>query len=327
MVKITDVAKRAGVAKSTVSNVLTGNKFVSEELRAKVLAACSELDFQPNFYASGLSNRKTNIIALLLEATQDIANYPFYKDLIVSCLQEASVMGYSLLVYYEADQSKLLQTLRQGRAPIDGAILMTPDVNDERLTQMENNRTVCVVIGSPSQQNLSYVDIDNKKLVHTVVQRLMDEYGTDVYLINSPDSTTISRDRNQAFEQICKSRGVDTDGRVYCCKFDDADESYLFALPRVCKNAVFVTANETRAKGVYRAVEEKGLKVGVDVGVFALGRSIEHGKFTPKLSYAYQSYDALGRIAVRALIKEIETGEQSREFIDSELIFRDSTAK
>lgn len=327
MVKITDVAKKAGVAKSTVSNVLTGNKFVSEELRAKVLAACQELDFQPNFYASGLSNRKTNIIALLLEATVDIAIYPFYKDLIIACLQEASAMGYSLLVYYEADQSKLLTTIRQGRAPIDGAILMTPNVNDERIAQMESNRTVCVVIGRPSNDNLSYVDVDNKKLVSTVTEQLMAEYGKDVYLLNSQESMTISRDRRDAFCETCRRNGVDVEGRIYYSPKDDADESYGFALSHVRKNAVFITANETRANGIYRAVEEKGLQVGRDVAVFALGRSVEHGRFTPKLSYAYQNYETLGKMAVQALIKEIETGEQSAVLIESELRFRDSTSK
>lgn len=327
MVKITDVAAKAGVAKSTVSNVLTGNKFVSEELRHKVLAACKELDFQPNFYASGLSRRKTNIIALLLEATTEIASYPFYKDLIVSCLQESSKKGYSLLVYYDSDQSKLLQTLRQGRAPIDGAILLAPSVNDERLVEMESNRTICVVIGSPSHDQLSYVDIDNRKLVKTVAEQLISQYGADVYLINSREDMTISRDRRAAFCEVCLQHGVDVDSHLYVCSADDAEESYNFAKANVKPNSVFITANETRAKGVYRAVEEAGLKVGQDVAVFSLGRSVEHGIFTPKLSYAHQNYENLGKIAVQTLIEEIETGKQNTVLIDSEIRYRDSTLR
>lgn len=327
MVKITDVAMRAGVAKSTVSNVLTGNKFVSEELRQKVLAACKELDFQPNFYASGLSRRKTNIIALLLEATSEIASYPFYKDLIVSCLQESSKKGYSLLVYYDSDQSKLLQTLRQGRAPIDGAILLAPSVNDERLVEMESNRTICVVIGSPADDRLSYVDIDNRKLVKTVAEQLISMYGNDVYLINSREDMTISRDRKAAFCEVCAQRGIDVTDRIYVCQNGDLQQSYDFAKANVKPNAVFITANESRAKDVYRAAEDKGLTVGRDVAVFSLGRSVQHGVFTPKLSYAHQNYENLGKIAVQALIDEIETGKHSSALIDSEIIYRDSTSK
>ena len=327
MVKITDVAMRAGVAKSTVSNVLTGNKFVSEELRQKVLAACKELDFQPNFYASGLSRRKTNIIALLLEATSEIASYPFYKDLIVACLQESSKKGYSLLVYYDSDQSKLLQTLRQGRAPIDGAILLAPSVNDERLVEMESNRTICVVIGSPADDRLSFVDIDNRKLVKTVAEQLINQYGKDIYLINSREDMTISRDRKAAFCEVCAQSGIDVANRIYVCQNDGSQHSYDFAKANVKPNAVFITANESRAKDVYRAAEDKGLTVGRDVAVFSLGRSVEHGVFSPKLSYAHQNYENLGKIAVQALIDEIETGKHSSALIDSEIIYRDSTSK
>ena len=55
MISINDVARKVGVAKSTVSNALTGKKYVSPELKEKVLKACKELDYTPNFYASSLS--------------------------------------------------------------------------------------------------------------------------------------------------------------------------------------------------------------------------------------------------------------------------------
>ncbi len=326
MVKITDVAKKAKVAKSTVSNVLTGKKFVSEQLRQKVLDACKELDFQPNFYASGLSNKKTNIIALLMETTQEVLRYPFYKDLILSCIVEASKQGYSLLVYYESDEEKLLKTLRQGRAPIDGAILMTPNVNDERLEQIQSNRTACVVLGRSASENISSVDIDNKKLVKTVTEKLIADYGTDVYLINSRADMTISQDRRAAFLEVCANYGIDS-SHVYERAKDDAEESFEFAVERIKKNSVFITENETSASGVYKACQQKGLQVGKDVAVFALGRSIEHGKFTPSLSYASQNYVLLGQMAVLSLIQEIQTGEFKHALVESEICYRASTSK
>ncbi len=327
MVKITDVALRAGVAKSTVSNVLTGRKFVSEELKQKVLAACEELDFQPNFCASGLSSGHTNIIALLLENTKDIETYPFYKELMMSCLTEASEQGYSLLVYYDSDKKKLLQTLRQGRAPIDGAVLLTPNVDDERLAEMESNRTACVVIGRPSHENIGCVDIDNKGLVIKVVKELIQKYGKNIYLLNSHSDMTISQDRDSGFCQVCADNGIDACGRLFHNERCSDDEGFAIATKLAQNGAVFITANEGLAKGVYSAVEQKGLVVGKDVGVFALGRSIEHGHFFPKLSYARQSYEELGKIAVRLLINEILTGEKSSKLVESEVVFRDSTQR
>lgn len=328
MVKITDVANKAGVAKSTVSNVLTGNKYVSEDLKRKVLSACEELDFSPNFYASGLSSRKTKIVALLLENRPDFDQYGFYKDLIIACLAEAASKSYGLLIYYNSDKDKLLDTLRQGRAPIDGAIIMSPCVNDQRLEQMESNRTCCVVIGRPDSDRLSYVDVDNKKLVQVVSQKLISDYGKDVYLINSRAEMTISQDRQAAFLQVCQSFGFDGKDRVIESKNSDEQDGYKLALERVKADSVFLTANEKVAGGVYRAVKEKGLRVGKDVAVFSLGRSQAHGVFSPRLSYAVQDYVQLGKMAVDALVAEIECDEQKRHVkVDSSMVFTESTSK
>lgn len=327
LVKITDVAAKAGVAKSTVSNVLTGRKFVSEELREKVLQACKELDFQPNFCASGLSGGSTHIIALVMEATPDIDVYPFYKDLLLSCMRTASGQGYSLLVYYDSDKAKLMQTLRQGRAPIDGAILLTPDVDDERLSEMESNRTHCVVIGRPTDKTIGFVDIDNKKLITDVCEKLIVDYGKDIYLLNSGSKLTISQDRAEGFAEICTKYGINEDGRMFFSDTSSEEDGFAVASNLVKRDSVFITANEALAKGVYDAVEQAGLQVGNDVGVFALGRSIEHGHFTPKLSYAKQNYAEIGKIAVESLLLEIKNGTKSTTLVDSDVVFRNSTER
>ena len=76
------------------------------------------------------------------------------------------------------------------------------------------------------------------------------------------------------------------------------------------------------------AAEEKGLKVGEDVAVFALGRHQEHGTFAPKLSYAYQDYSVLGKQAIDLLIEEIDNGHSGRNvLIDSQPTFTQSVEK
>ncbi len=328
IVKITDVAEKAGVAKSTVSNVLTGRKFVSDELKAKVMDACRELDFHPNFYASGLSSHKSNIIALLLESNKDVER-PFYSELIIACIKAASEFGYSLLVYYNSDNEKLLNTLRQGMAPIDGAIIMSPCVDDKRLVQIESDCIDCVVIGRPdSELDLNYVDIDNIRLVGDVCRHLISVYGTDVYLLNSDYSLTISQDRAKSFGAICREYSIDFDTHMFESKFSTEADGYAHAVSVIKKNSVFITANGYLAAGVYRAAAEKGLEIGRDVAVFALGRSQQHGSFTPQLSYASQDYGVLGTKAVELLINQLNGEEtEQRILIESTPVFAASAKK
>lgn len=326
--KITDVAERAGVAKSTVSNVLTGRKFVSDELRKKVLDACNELDFHPDFYASGLSSRRSNIIALLIESTEDIER-PFYRQLIVSCLKEASHFGYSLLLYYNSDRVKLINTLRQGMAPIDGALIMSPFVYDERLKHMESERVSCVVLGRPGgEHDINYVDIDNLNMVKTVTESLIKAYGKDIYLINSDSRMTISQDREAGFEEACARNGIDISGRVFESLTGSKTDGEKFALQVLRKDAVIITANGLVASGVYAAAAARGLEVGKDIAVFALGTSLPSDTFTPSLSYAEQNYDVFGRRAVQLLISEIENGfKKESVLLENRIIHNMSTRR
>lgn len=330
MVTITDIAERAGVAKSTVSNVLTGKKYVSEELKKKILDICDEMHYYPNFYASRLSSKKSSIIALFVEPNNQIDRYPFYGELIVSCVSAASRRDYSLLICYEKDTESMLANLRQGRAPIDGAIIMAPCVDDSRFIELENDRIKCVSIGRPTAEHaISYVDVDNTELVYSVVNSLRKTYKGDFYLLNSAQGMTISSDRDEGFVTACRDLSIDFSDKIIHINSNIGEkEGYEFAKAHMKRDNVFLTHNEMVAKGVYKAIEASGLEVGRDVGVFALGRSIESGQFVPKLSYCKQNYKQIGELAINILIDEIERDLDKQVMIaENKLVFRDSTKK
>lgn len=328
IVNITDVAKKAGVVKSTVSNVLTGKKYVSPELREKVLAACEELDYHPNFYASALSSRKSNIIALLLENSDDI-DQKMYKNLIVSCIKEASIHGYSLLVYYNSDREKLLETLRKGCAPIDGAIMMSPCLHDERVMQFDSQHINFVVIGRPeNSDSISYVDIDNTALAKNTAIKLMELSGLDnIYLVNSGEEMTISLDRTNGFMEACRMKGISHDGRILS-RSSFFGENMEEALGKVEKGSIFITCDDIVAQQIYRIATLKNLTISEDVSVFSLGRSKDAGTFEPPLSYARQDYALLGQTAVKELIELIEGKEKkSQILLESEIVYGNSVKK
>ena len=69
---IQDIAKKAGVAKSTVSRVLNGGINVSEKTREKVMRIIEETKYQPSELARGLSTKASNVIGVI---TPDSASY------------------------------------------------------------------------------------------------------------------------------------------------------------------------------------------------------------------------------------------------------------
>ena len=106
----------------------------------------------------------------------------------------------------------------------------------------------------------------------------------------------------------------------------DEERGYEIASSVMKKGISIITPNGRTARGVYRAANEAGLKIGKDVAVFALGRSLSRGEFTPSLSYAAQDYGVLGRTAVDLLLEEIDNGRQMEPvLVQSDVIVAESS--
>ena len=334
MVTIKDIAERAGVAKSTVSNALTGKKYVSEELKQKILDICDEMNYSPNFYASRLAGNRTNIISLFLEEGEKEVYHSFYTELIESCLKYLSKHGYQLLISYNSDNKTKNSFLQKGKAPVDGAIIMAPVVNDQRIMQFESDLIPCVSIGKPDQSHsVSYVDVDNRKLVADAVNILVINGYKKIYLLNANESLNISRDRTVAFVKALDENNISDGANNVSYSSDSSYESGLkIALEHIEKGTAFITANVRLAEGVYAAAERNNLKIGQDVGVFALGGT-RNDKMTPNLTYATQDYARLAKMAAKNLLKQLKTlenGEELKigsEFIASKIFFDSSINK
>lgn len=121
MASINDVAKRAKVAKSTVSLVLNNSGYVSEETRAKVEQAIKELDYQPSQLARNLSNRRTNLIGVVIP---DVS-HPFYGTFLKYAEEALYRKGYKTMVCETTERDNMeeefLSMLK--RQTMDGIIM------------------------------------------------------------------------------------------------------------------------------------------------------------------------------------------------------------
>lgn len=80
MVTMLDVARCAGVSKSTVSRVLNGKNVVREEVKALVYKAIAETGYRPNLLAQQLATQKSSMIGLVI--TNEVYNGPFFSTLV-----------------------------------------------------------------------------------------------------------------------------------------------------------------------------------------------------------------------------------------------------
>ncbi len=174
MTTLRDVARAAGVSKSTVSNVIRGGAPVAEDTRRRVESAIAELEYHPNAIARSLRARASNTLGVLVPEPTN----PFYAQLALGAERAADERGYSMLIAntecdarIEADALRALIARR-----VDGVIVAGISAGS-RLHATLLDREIPVVFagcGDPDDARLGIVDTDDEAAMEQVVEHLAD---------------------------------------------------------------------------------------------------------------------------------------------------------
>ncbi len=146
MPTISDVSKKAGVSRSTVSRLIAGSGYVSESARLAVEAAIVELGYRPNTMARGLRSNRSNMIGAVVV---DVAS-PFYAQMVGGMQKGARAGGRSVLVasgYANRDEEAHAIIELIDRA-CDGLILYLENpMRDDVVQLIRKSHTPIVTIG------------------------------------------------------------------------------------------------------------------------------------------------------------------------------------
>lgn len=177
MASINDVAKKAGVSKSTVSLVINNSGYVSQETRAKIEKVMKELNYVPNQLAKNLSNRKSNIIGIVMP---DIL-HPFFSTFIKHAEHALYNRGYMTMICStvgrEIIEEKYLDMLE--RKAMDGIIMGSHSLNIERYKKTTQpivsldrflDKHIPLITSNNKQGAQLTVDILEKNLCKSVIQ-------------------------------------------------------------------------------------------------------------------------------------------------------------
>lgn len=159
MTTIGDVARSAGVSRSTVSSVLTGRKFVTPATRVRVERAIRDLNFTVNSGARALATSRTMNIGLVF-SIRDTRFVPSASTYVVALAEEARRQGYRLTLVTGADsEPALLRFL--GSKSVDGLVLMEVIEDDPRVPVIRQAEIPTVLIGMPEDsRGVDAVDLD-----------------------------------------------------------------------------------------------------------------------------------------------------------------------
>lgn len=175
-VKISDIAKAAGVSSSTVSYVLSGQRTISDETKKKVLGTIKEMGYRPDATARSFAMQKTGVIGLYLQKTVSQSDL-FFQASLSGIVDSISKRGYKLLLLNELEENIADDyVIPVDRTfAIDGAIVTTTRNLRHYLSEIQMVGIPFVLMGKPPkqmEQEISYVDNDNYKAAYDAVELL-----------------------------------------------------------------------------------------------------------------------------------------------------------
>lgn len=181
MISITDVAKRAGVAKSTVSKVLNDYTFVSDETRQKVEKAVEELGYVPNSVAVSLSKKEFNRVGLIV----DIRHNSQFADessmqYLTGAFEKSKEYHIEVVTFFssqfdEMNYKQVTAYLKSQR--INCLIIYNLSIENKNLYKIvENQEFYCVLVDSPiTNEKTSSVSINHFQAQYEVAKKTIEE--------------------------------------------------------------------------------------------------------------------------------------------------------
>ncbi|MEV6493321.1 LacI family DNA-binding transcriptional regulator [Actinoplanes sp. NPDC051633] len=159
MVTISDVARHAGVAVSTVSYVLSGKRAISATTRQRVLASIGQLGYHPHAGARALASRRSNVIAMVLPLRSGM-HLPVVMELVTAVVTAARQFGHDVLLM-TADEGPAGLRRIAASAMADGVLIMDVEMSDARVPTLRELERPSVLIGFPADPSgLTCVDLD-----------------------------------------------------------------------------------------------------------------------------------------------------------------------
>jgi len=304
-----DVARAAGVSKTTVSRVLNGtSEQIPEDTKRRVIEIAKEMDYTRNTLASSLRRQQSDTIGFVSDV---IASSPNAGAMISGAQDAAWLAGKVLLLSNTGGDLEVEKTVIQKmiERQVDGLIYAT--MYHQVLSppnELNTLPTVLLDVRSKSG-NFSSVAPDEVSGASAAIKHLIDLGHQKIGFLNSSAAIPASAERFSGFKQTLSEYGLKIERRYLA---EDVDEfsgglnSALKILNQADPPTALFCFNDRMAAGAIRAAQQLGLSVPDDLSIVGFDNQELVALLTnPPLTTFQLPHYEMGQWAVQHLLKMI----------------------
>lgn len=323
-----EIAKRLGIAESSVSRALNHKEGVSQDLREKVLALAAKMHYRPNALAQGLALHESKNLGLLIpnlessfygrvfKGIQGVANRRGYRIILGTTDGDEKIEHYYMNLFY------CMQ--------VDGLMVMGEELVSQEVIRVALGHRPLILINCYLEELMvPSLLLDHQAGIYKVVEELLSRDLGPILFMNGPDEDFLSQDLYGGFSQAHRDLGLDPWVVNSPLSREGGYHTICSLLKKGHVPSSLVVINELVAIGAMDALQRGGLFIPEDVSVVAYGDSIISKVSSPTMTTVKEPAATMGQKAMEMMLQLVKgrTGPFEMEIMEGELVFRGSLPK
>jgi LacI family transcriptional regulator len=331
---ISDVAKLANVSIATVSHVINGTRFVTDDTRKLVINAIEQLNYRPSALAKGLASNRTRLVGVVLS---DINN-PLFRNIFKTIESELFEAEYDLILANTGEdverQHSILEALLSRQ--VDG-LIVAPNYGTSQARNPLHHAGIPVVMIDRLSQDSQFptITVNNEQITYEAIRHLISDGHERIAfiggLMDAHGGVSTVAQRLQGFRRAMEESELQLpDDRIFVQGKARQSDGYAAALQILQTNprpTALFTTNILLLLGVLQALQELRLRCPEDIGLISFDHDHWTDIYMPPITLIKQPTDTIGVTAVRQLISMMTSGsplEESEQDLACEFLVRGS---
>ncbi|WP_407673277.1 LacI family DNA-binding transcriptional regulator [Paenibacillus silvisoli] len=333
-----EIARLAGVSRSTVSRVINNYSNVPAPTRDKVLKVIEEYNYFPNASAQVLAGKRSRTIGLFLIGQGNVSSDVLTNMLIVSVIEHASKLDYYVLTHIirNAKDTDVIKNVKEifYQRRIDGGIFIGAANREPFVEELINEGFVIGVVDQElterPEPNRIVSNFNNDSGMKQAVAYLAGLGHSRIGVINGDMNRLSGRTKYEGFKTAMRMCGLQVNPK-WVLEGDFNEQSGYDSIQTVLSNeselpTALVAANDSVAFGAIRAIKEHGLRVPEDISIIGFDDHALSVNHHPPLTTIRVDFSAMLKRMTSYLIEKIEQKTLSAQEItlDCSLVVRES---
>ncbi len=326
---IEDIARIAGVSPGTVSNALNNKKGVSEAKRQDILRVARSLG-----YDVSQSRRNENALRFVIVKRHGavVDDTPFFSALIKGIESKSRDYGFDLLISHLNIERISIGAVNELCDSCKGMIILATEMRAQDMEWFgEANIPIVLLDNYFHTSPYDCVLINNGQGIRLATEYLIDMGHSDIGLLDASQYINNFTFRRESFMQTMREHGLEVKTEI--CIAPTADGAYSDMKCRLESGeplpSALVAENDIIAFGAMRAMAERGVGIPSDVSIIGFDDMPFCTLSTPRLSTIGVQKLAMGQIAVKTLVEQLDGAKGAKLKIETgiELIKRESVRR